>query len=629
MSLSPLYSRRSCMRAGTFSSEETTSTAKSAPRSALAWSSSSSAFGRVIRAFFASKTILPRAGPSHAPIDTTTSPFLPVASRRSPTASATSPSGCAMASIASKTSSSKERPLAVPRSRSASSSPAASFSARARASSACMTDMRSSTARSRSDCWSKACFITAIDWRWKAASGLEGSSAANWRRRSSRTRTIASSMTAFTRCWTAAEESSEKCLASSRDRWPFSGPSASSTFALKYSATERAFSVNAASTFSASTRKCSTPAPVCSRSRTRAPISIASRMTRAGSSASRASATAHSSSTTSPSMSRRSPRMRTEVEAKRGVAASMARTGDRTPVTGRNYGRCMSALSDALEQGASPARLRALLEAELARGAQELARKRSGYEDPVIVAVGADAQRMVGAAPVPPTLRADPHAVDERAWLLVAALAGALVVAGGPGLRAGAVGGHLALSAPAGDAELAALAFDENVARVDRLRAREVVMPELEAADLKEPIGATHPLRVAEALASQNVNPADPREAEQHEDAVLAALGAAHPEVTRPHEDPDPGRRVARRILQRLNGMGKWGGYHTEFTHLPRGFAGNDRELATQGGERLVDAGLLPEKPSVGQRPVFLNPRPAKDIYAPIDEGRLPPGLSL
>ena len=25
--------------------------------------------------------------------------------------------------------------------------------------------------------------------------------------------------------------------------------------------------------------------------------------------------------------------------------------------------------------------------------------------------------------------------------------------------------------------------------------------------------------------------------------------------------------------------MGKWGGYHTEFAHLSRGFAGNEREL--------------------------------------------------
>jgi hypothetical protein len=75
--------------------------------------------------------------------------------------------------------------------------------------------------------------------------------------------------------------------------------------------------------------------------------------------------------------------------------------------------------------------------------------------------------------------------------------------------------------------------------------------------------------------------------------------------------------------------MGKWGGYHTEFTHLPRGFAGNDRALATVVGEALLDAGLLLEKPSVGQRHVYLNPRRAKDIYAFVDDGVTPEGMTL
>ena len=58
--------------------------------------------------------------------------------------------------------------------------------------------------------------------------------------------------------------------------------------------------------------------------------------------------------------------------------------------------------------------------------------------------------------------------------------------------------------------------------------------------------------------------------------------------------------------------MGKWGGYHTEFAHLARGFAGNERALAEAVGEALLAAGLLAEKPSVGQRHVFLNPRRAR-----------------
>ena len=106
--------------------------------------------------------------------------------------------------------------------------------------------------------------------------------------------------------------------------------------------------------------------------------------------------------------------------------------------------------------------------------------------------------------------------------------------------------------------------------------------------------------------------------------ALLGPGGAA----ARPHEDPDPGRRAARRILQRLDGMGKWGGYHTEFAHLARGFAGNDRALAQEVGEALLEAGLLAEKPSVGQRHVYLNPRRAAEIRKLIDTGEVPPGMT-
>ena len=109
---------------------------------------------------------------------------------------------------------------------------------------------------------------------------------------------------------------------------------------------------------------------------------------------------------------------------------------------------------------------------------------------------------------------------------------------------------------------------------------------------------------------------------------MLALLGAGGRAV-RPHEDPDPARRIARRILQRLDGMGKWGGYHTEFAHLPRGFAGNQRALAQDVGEALLTAGLLAEKPSVGQRHVFLNPRRAAEIRALIEEGVAPAALRL
>jgi hypothetical protein len=297
-----------------------------------------------------------------------------------------------------------------------------------------------------------------------------------------------------------------------------------------------------------------------------------------------------------------------------------------------------AALRDAGGLAAGPesaARLRGLLADELGRGAGELAKSRSGYGAPVTVAVAPAVAALRAVAPVGAELRADPHAVSERAWLLVAALTGALVEVGGEArVLAGAFDGHLVLEVPGdpADAELVPLAFDGQVEGVDRLRARALAVPAFvleDAGELRAPIGAAHPLVVAASVAALGGRPADPAALAEHEDAVLAIQDAAGSGVQRPHDDPQPARRVARRILQRLDGMGKWGGYHTEFAHLARGFAGNDRALAEAVGEALLAAGLLAEKPSVGQRHVFLNPRRAGDIRALIERGAVPSDVDL
>jgi len=285
------------------------------------------------------------------------------------------------------------------------------------------------------------------------------------------------------------------------------------------------------------------------------------------------------------------------------------------------------------------ARLRDVLTAALRRGREELGKPRSGYDAPVELGITAHDGRLLAVTPAAAGLRADPEAAGEREWLLVAATVAALVDLACPpmpatasdlALKAGEHAGFLLLAYP-GDVEpidldeLAGMAFDERIRGIDRLRARAVVVPPalLDAPDLRAPIGSGHPLRVAEAEAL--IGGADD---EQHEDAVLALLGTEQAAV-RPHEDPDPSRRVARRILQRLDGMGKWGGYHTDFAHLPRGFAGNERALAQEVGEALLAAGLLEEKPSVGQRHVFLNPRRVRDIRAFIERGDAPAALRL
>ncbi len=294
------------------------------------------------------------------------------------------------------------------------------------------------------------------------------------------------------------------------------------------------------------------------------------------------------------------------------------------------------------------ARLRELLRAELERGAREMGEARSGRERPVALAVAASEAdtrapgAVVAALPLPPELRADAGAVAERGATLAGAAVEALVEASDPdlprsgddlALLLGACDGFLALSYPARDPRLSAAyareALDEAVASIDRLRAQAHLLPghAIAAEDLRAPIGATHPLRVAEAVTRLGVSPLDEDAVERLEPELLRLLEPAG-RATRAHDDPDPRRRAMRRILQRLDGMGKWGGYHTAFDHLARGFAGNDRALAFEVGEELVNAGLLSEKPSVGQRHVSLNPRKAAEIRTLIEDGALPPGLS-
>jgi hypothetical protein len=288
------------------------------------------------------------------------------------------------------------------------------------------------------------------------------------------------------------------------------------------------------------------------------------------------------------------------------------------------------------------ARLRELLRAELERGAREMGEPRSGRERPVALAVAGLPDLVAAVLPLPPGLRADAGAVAERGATLAAAAVECVVDAAEPpavrsgddlALGLGAFDGFLAVAYPSADprlsAEYAREALAEAVASIDRLRAQAHLLPghALAVEDLRPPIGATHPLRVAEAVTRLGASPLDEDAVERVEPELLRLLEPAG-RATRAHDDPDPRRRAMRRILQRLDGMGKWGGYHTAFDHLARGFAGNDRALAFEVGEELLSAGLLSEKPSVGQRHVSLNPRRAGEIRGLIEDGSLPPGLS-
>ena len=263
------------------------------------------------------------------------------------------------------------------------------------------------------------------------------------------------------------------------------------------------------------------------------------------------------------------------------------------------------------------------------------------------VGIAAFGEALLAIAPVDPALRVDPNAANDRAWTLAAVVVGALV----EGAAAMAAGASQDLQLHAGEWEGW---LDARVPGRRRGRARgrraggrgvrgggrrrrpaegaRLRDPDggarRRAASCKLPIGELHPLRIAEAVARFGGRPADAASVAEHDEAVLSVLDPT-PEIARPHEEADPSLRVARRMLQRLMGMGKWGGYHTEIAHLARGFAGHDRALALAIGERLVNADLLVEKTSVHQRHVRLNPRRVAEIHALVDRGELPPGLEL
>lgn len=94
-------------------------------------------------------------------------------------------------------------------------------------------------------------------------------------------------------------------------------------------------------------------------------------------------------------------------------------------------------------------------------------------------------------------------------------------------------------------------------------------------------------------------------------------------------DDPCPRRRYARRLLRRLLHKRKIGEqYHTAIDHLAHGVAPDDRADAYAIGEALLRAGLLGEKPSTGQRHIFLRREALPAIHALIERAVSDPALA-
>jgi hypothetical protein len=171
--------------------------------------------------------------------------------------------------------------------------------------------------------------------------------------------------------------------------------------------------------------------------------------------------------------------------------------------------------------------------------------------------------------------------------------------------------------------EILPLTLEDHARELDRVRLEPILLP---AGDLDdtEPAAEERWLWRAEIAGRLGGRPGAASLAPEVEAAVasLETEFAEDPEIDPAiADDPLPRRRAARRMLRRLDGMGKYGGYHTEFRHLARGFAGHERALALEVGEALLRAGLLAEKPSVGQRHVSLVAARTSEIRVLVERG--------
>lgn len=243
-------------------------------------------------------------------------------------------------------------------------------------------------------------------------------------------------------------------------------------------------------------------------------------------------------------------------------------------------------------------------------------------------------------APQAIAFRPEPHAQALVAAIGAAAEAGAAVAA----LRIEEWRGLACLAVPGMDAELFALALSDAAAPGWRVAAASLpatvaiggpplLLTPAHGAGASGLTGlaqelAVHPVRVVVTLLAHDqpiAGPYPPELAHSLREWGCAGERAsveAPPPSLAIDDDPCPRRRHARAVLQRMLRMGKVGpGYHTEFDHFRRGAPAHEGRQALDVAEALLRAGLLGEKPSVGQRHIYLSVKALPDIHALIDRG--------
>lgn len=71
---------------------------------------------------------------------------------------------------------------------------------------------------------------------------------------------------------------------------------------------------------------------------------------------------------------------------------------------------------------------------------------------------------------------------------------------------------------------------------------------------------------------------------------------------------------IANILVRKLSYMGKWGGSHTSFDNLPKGFPGHLRGDVKKVAEKLIKENILLMKPTSYEKEVSLNPERKADI---------------
>lgn len=71
---------------------------------------------------------------------------------------------------------------------------------------------------------------------------------------------------------------------------------------------------------------------------------------------------------------------------------------------------------------------------------------------------------------------------------------------------------------------------------------------------------------------------------------------------------------IKAKILKKLHRHGYWGGRHTSFDNLPKGFEKSFRGVVKDTAEELIDEGLLKGKPTSYGIEISLNPEKKKEI---------------